>query len=82
MGTSVTEEAFLRNLAKLDHKINFAKEQAFKDSRAFHDVIDVLEKLKVKAIAKIREFLLQKIYQFRKPMTNYQVPQNALLKFK
>ena len=34
------------------------------------------------AIAKIREFLLQKIYQFRKPMTNYQVPQNAMLKFR
>ena len=34
------------------------------------------------AIAKIREFILQKIYQFRKPMTNYQVPQNAMLKFR
>ena len=24
--------------------------------------------------------MLQKIYQFRKPMTNYEIPQNALLK--
>lgn len=29
---------------------------------------------------KIREFILQKIYSFRRPNTNYQVPQNALLK--
>ena len=34
------------------------------------------------AVEKIREFLLQKIYQFRKPMTNYQVSQNTLLKFR
>jgi len=33
-------------------------------------------------VEKIREFLLQKIYQFRKPMTNYQVSQNMLLKFR
>lgn len=78
----VTEESFLRNLARLDYKINFAKEQAFKDSRAFLDVRDVLEKLKIKAIAKIREFLIQKVFQFRKPMANYQIPQNAMLKYK
>lgn len=34
------------------------------------------------AIHKIREFLMQKIYSFRKPMSNYQVPQNAMLKFR
>lgn len=32
------------------------------------------------AMEKIREWLLQKIYQFRKPLTNYQIPQNAMLK--
>lgn len=31
---------------------------------------------------KIREFILQKIYSFRKPMTNYQIPQTALLKYR
>lgn len=35
-----------------------------------------------KAVTKIREFVLQKIYSFRKPMTNYQIPQNALLKYR
>ena len=41
---------------------------------------DVLEKLKLKAAAKIREFLLAKINAFKKPMANYQMPQNAMLK--
>lgn len=36
----------------------------------------------LQAISKIREFLMQKIYSFRKPMSNYQVPQNAMLKFR
>lgn len=29
---------------------------------------------------KIREWLLMKISLFKKPLTNYQIPQNALLK--
>jgi len=36
----------------------------------------------LQAVSKIREFILQKIYSFRKPMTNYQIPQNTLLKFR
>jgi hypothetical protein len=44
--------------------------------------VEVLTKLKIKAVAKIREFMLAKINLLRKPMGNYQVPQNALLKHK
>ena len=36
----------------------------------------------MQAIAKIREFILQKIYSYRKPMSNYQIPQNTMLKFR
>ncbi len=43
---------------------------------------DVVDKLKMKAISKIREYLLHKIYQFRKPMTNYHMTQNQLLNYK
>ncbi|GFS98967.1 vacuolar protein sorting-associated protein 52 homolog [Trichonephila clavipes] len=80
--SSVTDKEFLEDLQILDHKIAFVKEQSFKDAKCCQDVKDVLEKLKSKAISKIREYLLQKIYSFRKPMTNYQIPQNALLKNK
>lgn len=80
--TAVTEDEFKEQLHELNHKINFVKEQAFRDARACGDVKDILEKLKIKALAKIREFLLQRIYSFRKPMANYQIPQNTLLKFR
>lgn len=69
-------------LAILNQKLNFVKEQDFKETKACHDVKDVLEKLKIKSVAKIRAYILEQIYKFRKPMANYQIPQNAMLKYK
>ncbi|CAG0894212.1 unnamed protein product [Cyprideis torosa] len=82
LDSPVTEKEFMEELLVLDQKIVFVREQSFKDARAAQDVREVLEKLKLKAVAKIREFLLEKTYQFRKPLANYQVPQSALLKHK
>nr|XP_033779875.1 vacuolar protein sorting-associated protein 52 homolog isoform X1 [Geotrypetes seraphini] len=80
--TAVTEQSFLEQLHELNNKINYVKEQSFRETMACADVQDTLDRLKIKAVTKIREFILQKIYSFRKPMTNYQIPQNALLKFR
>nr|XP_020670791.1 vacuolar protein sorting-associated protein 52 homolog [Pogona vitticeps] len=80
--TPVIDQAFLEQLHELNNKINAVKEQEFQETMACTDVTDILDKLKAKAVAKIREFILQKIYSFRKPMTNYQIPQNALLKYR
>ena len=77
-----TEQTFIEQLHELSHKINVVKEQGFKGAMACKDVKEILEKLKLKAVSKIREFVLQKVYQCRKPMSNYQVPQNALLKYR
>ncbi|XP_020286805.1 vacuolar protein sorting-associated protein 52 homolog [Pseudomyrmex gracilis] len=82
MDCSVTDKEFLTQLEILNHKINFVKEQSFKETKSCLDVKDILEKLKIKAMAKIRTYLLEQIYKFRKPMTNYQVPQNNMLKYK
>lgn len=82
MDCAVTDKEFLNHLQVLNHKIGFVKEQSFKESKACLDVKDILEKLKIKAMAKIRTYLLEQVYKFRKPMTNYQVPQNAMLKYK
>ena len=82
MDSPVTEKEFLTSLETLNHKISFMKEQSFKETKACHDIKDVLEKLKLKAITKIRSYLLEQIYKFRKPMTNFQVPQNNMLKHK
>lgn len=78
----VTEKEFLNQLDDLNHKLNIIKELNFKESKSAQDVSDVLEKLKIKAMTKVRVYLLEQIYKFRKPMTNYQVPQNAMLKYK
>ncbi|CAM5105445.1 unnamed protein product, partial [Natator depressus] len=78
----VTEQDFLEQLHELNNKMNYVKEQAFRETMACTDVHHVLDRLKVKAVTKIREFVLQKVYSFRKPMTNYQIPQNALLKYR
>ena len=48
--TPVTERNFLEQLHELNHKINFVKEQSFKDARSCLDVRDTLEKLKIKVI--------------------------------
>lgn len=82
MDIPVTDKEFMVQLISLNQKINFVKEQSFKETRSANDVKDILEKLKIKAMAKIRTYLLEQIYKFRKPMTNYHVPQNAMLKYK
>jgi len=46
--TSVMEREFVEQLHELNHKINFVKEQSFKDARSCLDVKDVLDKLKIK----------------------------------
>uniref|UniRef100_A0A671PS70 Vacuolar protein sorting-associated protein 52 homolog n=1 Tax=Sinocyclocheilus anshuiensis TaxID=1608454 RepID=A0A671PS70_9TELE len=82
MISPVTEQEFLEQLHELNSKINYAKELSFRETLACSDIQDIVDRLKMKAVSKIREFILQKIYSFRKPMTNYQIPQNTLLKFR
>ena len=52
------------------------------ETKAYYDVKDILEKLKIKAVTKIRAYLMEQVYKFRKPMANYQVAKNTLLKHK
>ncbi|MFH4978802.1 hypothetical protein AB6A40_005511 [Gnathostoma spinigerum] len=76
----VGEREFLEQVHELQHKLQFLKAQEFKEAKAVADVQDVIENLKYKAMSKIREWLLLKISSFKKPLTNYQIPQGALLK--
>jgi len=48
LDTPVTEREFLEQLHELNHKINFVKEQSFKDAMSCKDVKDILDKLKIK----------------------------------
>ncbi|CAD5228228.1 unnamed protein product [Bursaphelenchus okinawaensis] len=80
MEQDVNSSEFLEQLHELQHKLQFLKAQAFKDAKAVEDVQDVIENLKFKAMEKMREWLLAKISLFKKPLTNYQIPQSALLR--
>lgn len=82
MEGQVTDKEFLTHLNELNHKLTLVKELNFKESKSAEDVSEILEKLKLKAMTKLRQYLLEQVYKFRKPMTNYQVPQNAMLKYK
>ncbi len=46
----VTDREFLEQLHELNHKINFVKEQSFKDAKSCQDVKDILDKLKIKVV--------------------------------
>lgn len=48
----------------------------------FQDVVGVLAALRIKAIDRLRQYLLLKLQHLRRPLANYQLPQNALLKHK
>ncbi|XP_019856256.1 PREDICTED: vacuolar protein sorting-associated protein 52 homolog [Amphimedon queenslandica] len=80
--TPASEKEFSETLRELDEKLKFLNLQSFNEYRSVYDVHDVLVKLKIKAITKTREFIISRIYQFRRPMANYQMLQNQLLNYK
>ncbi|CAH2005010.1 unnamed protein product [Acanthoscelides obtectus] len=82
MDLPVTDKEFLSQLQLLNHKLSFIKEQSFKETKSCGDIREILEKLKIKSMSKIRAYLLEQVSKFKKPMANYQIPQNNLLKHK
>lgn len=82
MYTPACDKNFADHLVVLDQKIHFFKEQDFRDAISCNDVNQTLSGLKTKAIYKVREYVLRKIHDCRKYLSNYQVPQAALLKNK
>ncbi|TPX37558.1 hypothetical protein SmJEL517_g00456 [Synchytrium microbalum] len=74
---------FLTHLNDLNKKMSYVKAQQNKHVRAFKDVGPELERLRLKATEKIREFLLRKIESLRAPNTNIaMIQQSVLLKYK
>jgi len=78
----VTDQGFMEQLHQLNRKIRFIREQSFHDTAACRDVQQVIDDLRIKAARRIRTFLFEKVYQIRKPLANYQIPQNAMLRYR
>ncbi|KAG0230387.1 Vacuolar protein sorting-associated protein 52 [Actinomortierella wolfii] len=77
------DDSWLQALLELNAKMRFAKQQRGRHIRALKEVGPEMERLRIKAVEKIREFLLVKIKSFRTPNTNVQIMQHSvLLKYK
>uniref|UniRef100_A0A0K0F9J4 Vacuolar protein sorting-associated protein 52 homolog n=1 Tax=Strongyloides venezuelensis TaxID=75913 RepID=A0A0K0F9J4_STRVS len=76
------EPIFTESLIQLQQQIHFIKSQEHLEAKSISEVKVVIENLKNTAILKIREWILIKINSMKKPLSNYQIIQNALLKNK
>ncbi|KAF9585263.1 hypothetical protein BGW38_003161 [Lunasporangiospora selenospora] len=77
------DDAWVMALSELNSKISHAKACQGKHIRALKEIGPELERLRIKSVEKIREFLLSKIKSFRTPNTNIQIMQHSiLLKYK
>ncbi|KAJ3165680.1 hypothetical protein HDU88_003873 [Geranomyces variabilis] len=76
-------EFFLQHLADLNKKMSFVKSQQGQHVKAFKDVGPELERLRLKAAEKSKEFLIKRIESLRAPNTNIAIiQQNIFLKYK
>ncbi|BBG96115.1 Vps52 / Sac2 family [Prunus dulcis] len=77
-------DEYMRTLEILSKKLKFVEvDLMVKTSKALKDVQPELEKLRQKAVSKVFDFVVQKLYALRKPKTNIQIlQQNVLLKYK
>ncbi|KAF7153126.1 hypothetical protein RHSIM_Rhsim01G0101300 [Rhododendron simsii] len=77
-------EEYTKTLESLSKKLKFVEvDPMLKTSKALKDVQPELERLRQKAVSKVFEFIVQKLYALRKPKTNIQIlQQSVLLKYK
>ncbi|KAB1210996.1 Vacuolar protein sorting-associated protein 52 A [Morella rubra] len=77
-------DEYMRTLEILSKKLKFVEvDPMVKAAKALKDVQPELEKLRQKAVSKVFDFIVQKLYALRKPKTNIQIlQQNVLLKYK
>jgi len=77
------DEAYLEFIVALNKKMSCLKDDRARSTLAFQDVEPELEKLRAKAAARIRDFLMQKVDTLKMKRTNIQiVQQNVLMKYK
>ncbi|KAG0075022.1 Vacuolar protein sorting-associated protein 52 [Podila epicladia] len=77
------DDSWLAAVADLNSKMHHAKSRQGRHIRALKEIGPELERLRIKSVEKIREFLLTKIKSFRTPNTNVQIMQHSvLLKYK
>merc|ERR1719150_3029121 len=77
------DEAYLEYLSELNKKLEHVKQREMQKLPSCAQSTPELEKLRTKAVARIKDFLLQKINALKKPKTNLQIIQrNVLVRYK
>ncbi|XP_057973228.1 vacuolar protein sorting-associated protein 52 A isoform X4 [Malania oleifera] len=77
-------DEYIRTLEILSKKLKFVElDSMVKMSKALKDVQPELERLRQRAVSKVFEYIVQKLYALRKPKTNIQIlQQSVLLKYR
>jgi len=77
------DESYLAHVLELDRKVQFAKLESTAMTSACADISPELEKLRIKSVQKIRDFLLERVGRLKRKMTNTQILQaSVLLKYR
>eukprot|EP00808_Paulinella_micropora_P010447 g5898.t1 len=74
------DAAYIKALKQLHEKILFVEQEGTLETRAGTEVAPTVDRLKRKALARCRAFLLERFHALRKPKTNVQIKQKLLLK--
>mmetsp|Transcript_7199 Transcript_7199/g.17520 ORF Transcript_7199/g.17520 Transcript_7199/m.17520 type:complete len:731 (-) Transcript_7199:191-2383(-) len=77
------KDQYIEHLKELDSKLRHLQDlkNTKKLDQAAKDMLPLVQRAQVKAVSRIRQFLLQRIYLLKKPQTNIQIKQNLLLRF-
>eukprot|EP00472_Partenskyella_glossopodia_P013646 CAMPEP_0197515828 /NCGR_PEP_ID=MMETSP1318-20131121/826_1 /TAXON_ID=552666 /ORGANISM="Partenskyella glossopodia, Strain RCC365" /LENGTH=688 /DNA_ID=CAMNT_0043064293 /DNA_START=96 /DNA_END=2162 /DNA_ORIENTATION=- len=81
---SEIKEKYISYLEELEVKIRYLGKlkKEHKLDKAAAEMVPLCERTKMKAVSRIRTFLVQKIFLLKKPQTNIQIKQNLLLRYK
>ena len=83
MKSQVNGNEFQKSLDTLDKKLCFVEKNAYvRDSAAYRDVAVEMERLRLAAVNRCRNFLMEKVYEMRRSNTNIQVQQNIMMKYR
>lgn len=77
----VNAAEFARALSELERKLEYVNEkESARNSAAYRDVAVEMERLRLTAVKRGRDFLLERIFELRQPSSNIQMQQNVLIR--
>eukprot|EP00890_Picochlorum_soloecismus_P006750 jgi/Picsp_1/8/NSC_00008-R1_vacuolar protein sorting-associated protein 52 homolog len=83
MTSPVTEDEFVVNVMELRRKLEYVQsDENIRQSAAFRDVAIEMERLRLGAVRRCRDFFVSRILEMRKSSSNIQMQQNVLLRYR